>query len=242
MLQAIAFDADDTLWHNESIYAGTQSRFTALLARYHEPEWVLQRLYETEMRNLAHYGYGIKGFALSMVETAIELTEGRISGLEIQEILEAAKEMLRTPIQLLDGVQAVIERLAASYPLMLITKGDLLDQETKIGRSGLADRFAHIEIVSDKTPETYAAILARRGLEPPRFLMIGNSLRSDVLPVLKLGGWAVHIPYRIVWPHEQEAEPEGHEGRFFRLDQIEQLPALVERIEVEGGHVRTAGT
>jgi putative hydrolase of the HAD superfamily len=230
MFDVIAFDADDTLWHNESLYLYVQESFKRLLGQYHSPEWIEQKLYETEMKNLQFYGYGIKSFALSLIETAIELTEGRISGLEIQKVLDLAKEMLTAEIQLCEYAEDTVKRLAGSYPLMLITKGDLLDQEAKIARSGLKPYFHFIEIVSDKTPETYAAILDRNKISPERFLMVGNSLRSDVLPVISVGGKAVHIPYALTWAHENVTLPEGARERYHELEHLGFLPALIETL------------
>jgi len=175
--EVVAFDADDTLWHNERLYANAQSKFRALLAQYHSPEWINARLYEAELRNLPHFGYGIKAFALSMIETAVELTEGRIAGHDIQVIIDAAKQMLAAEVELLDYTAETVARLSGPYALMLITKGDLRDQETKIARSGLASYFRSIEIVSEKSPECYADLLKRHAVSPERFVMVGNSLR-----------------------------------------------------------------
>lgn len=230
MFDVIAFDADDTLWHNERLYSMTQERFKELLSRHHSREEIERRLFETEMRNLRTFGYGIKGFTLSMIETAIELTGGRIEGREVQEIVDFAKEMLQAPVQLLEGAEEVVEELARSYPLMLITKGDLFDQQTKIARSGLADRFTQIEIVSDKTVEIYRAILEKHRLDACRFLMVGNSMRSDILPVLALGGQAVHIPYEITWAHESAAGRSSRGQGYLELERIGQLPDLIERL------------
>lgn len=180
MIHTIAFDGDDTLWHNESLYALTQAQFTQLLAPYHDAAWVEQKLYETEMRNLRLYGYGLKAFTLSMIETAIELTEGRIQGHEIQQIIDATKAMRQNKIALLDGVVETVAQLNGRYRLMLITKGDLLDQEAKIAGSGLADYFDVVEIVSEKTAVTYQAIFAKYQIQPDTFLMVGNSVKSDV--------------------------------------------------------------
>ena len=193
MLDLIAFDADDTLWHSEIHYVEVQRRFRALLDPYGVADQADRRLIETEQRNLACYGYGVKGFTLSLVETAIELTGSRISGAEIRHILDWARDILLAPVALLDGAEAVVSRLAVKRALMLITKGDLHHQERKIAQSGLRDYFRHIEIVSEKSRETYAQILARRGVDPASFLMVGNSMRSDILPVLELGGWGVHL-------------------------------------------------
>jgi putative hydrolase of the HAD superfamily len=165
MITTIAFDADDTLWHNERVFTSAKSRYKEILARYHQPEWVEMRLDEAEMRNIEHFGYGVKGFTLSMVETAVELTEGRVTGNEIGEILKIARRMLGTPIELLEGVRETIQSLSDSYKLMVITKGDLFDQETKIARSGLGDHFEHVEVVSSKTKETYGKFLQKKWIE-----------------------------------------------------------------------------
>jgi putative hydrolase of the HAD superfamily len=206
----IAFDADDTLWHNELLFRITEDHFD-------------QRLYATEMRNLEHLGYGIKAFVLSMIETSIELTEGRITGNEIAQIIAWGHDMLRSPVELLPGVQKTIATLARSQRLMLLTKGDLLDQERKLARSGLGDYFSALEIVAHKTPETYRAILERRQILPGRFLMIGNSLKSDILPVLAIGGNALHIPYDITWLHEWVPEEELIGKTIHRLAHIAEV-------------------
>jgi putative hydrolase of the HAD superfamily len=230
----IAFDADDTLWHNERLYVNAQVGFKQLLAQYHSPEWIDERLYQTEMRNLDHFGYGIKAFALSMIETALELTEGRISGSDIQTIINLARGMLAADVELLEHVADTIPSLAAAYPLMLITKGDLRDQEVKIARSGLAAHFRHIEIVSDKSRDNYAALLQRYDIAPDRFLMVGNSLRSDILPVLALGASAVYVPYRLTWAHEVvDAPPNGQPG-YYQLEHLGLLPDLLVRLESSG--------
>ncbi|MCY1005353.1 HAD family hydrolase [Nannocystis pusilla] len=224
MADVIAFDADDTLWHNEPLFAQAQLKYRRLLASYHDEAFVERRLHETHIRNLEHFGYGIKGFGLSMVETAVELTEGRITGAEIRHVLELAREMLRAPVELLPHVDTTIPRLAQSNRLMLITKGDLFDQESKIARSGLGDYFSRIEVVSEKDRRTYDRLLARHGVEPARFVMVGNSLRSDVLPVLELGGRAVHIPYATTWSHEHVPEDLLRQHEFTRLEHIGLLP------------------
>jgi putative hydrolase of the HAD superfamily len=235
-IETIAFDADDTLWHNERLYADAQDRFRGLLGHYHSPEWIDERLFQTEMRNLQHFGYGIKAFALSMIETAVELTEGRISGADVQVIIDIARQMIAADVELLDAVEATVARLAETHQLMVITKGDLRDQELKIARSGLAPRFRHIEIVSDKSRASYAALLQRHGIAPERFLMVGNSLRSDILPVLELGASAVYIPYQTTWAHEVAAPPPDDHPGFYALERLDQLPDLLERIEaMQGG-------
>lgn len=227
---AIGFDADDTLWHNESLYALTQGKFRELLAPYGDADWIDQQLYTTESRNLDHFGYGVKGFTLSMIETAIELTKGRISGSDIGQIITWGREMLTSPVELLPGVEEVVTTLAQDHDLLLITKGDLFDQESKLARSGLGENFQHIEIVRDKDAAVYAAILAKYSISPTNFLMVGNSLRSDILPVLTLGGKAAHIPYSITWQHEMATLPETGLDGYFQLDAIDALPALVAQL------------
>ncbi len=226
----IAFDADDTLWHSERLYARTQTEFAKLLAHYRDEKFINERLYETESRNIAHFGFGVKAFALSMIETAVELTDGRVSGNDIQAIINLAKDMLNADIELLDGVSETIAALAQSHRLMVITKGDLLDQEKKIERSGLGKYFQRVEIVSDKTPASYARLLVEHSLEPQNFFMVGNSLRSDILPILELGGSAAYIPYEITWLHETAEPPTGRPG-FYQLEHVKQLPALLEELE-----------
>lgn len=222
MFELIAFDADDTLWHNESVFQATQAQFAALLSPYHPAEWVQQRLFATEIRNLQHFGYGVKGFVLSMIETAIELTEGKISGGEIGSIIDWGMQMLRAPVQLLEGVRETVEILSPRHRLMLLTKGDLFDQESKLARSGLGEHFSSVEIVSEKNPATYRKIIARAGIEPSRFLMIGNSLKSDVLPAMDAGAMAIHIPYEMTWAHEQVHD---HGRAVTMLARISELPA-----------------
>ncbi|HXV42349.1 MAG TPA: HAD family hydrolase [Anaerolineae bacterium] len=229
--EVIAFDADDTLWHNERLYISAQTKFKQLLAHYHSPEWIDERLYQTEMRNLQHFGYGIKAFALSMIETAVELTEGRITGGDIQTIIDSAKAMVAADVELLEYVAETIADLADRYALMLITKGDLRDQELKIARSGLARHFRHIEIVSDKSRESYELLLQRHGIAPERFLMVGNSLRSDILPVLALGASAVYIPYRLTWLHETAEPPSAEQLGYYEVEHFGLLPGLLEGLE-----------
>ncbi len=231
LFDVIAFDADDTLWHNERYYVDAQARFAQLLSQYHKPDWANQRLFQTETRNIQHFGYGIKAFALSMIETAVELTEGRISARDIQSVIDLAREMLSADVKLLDHVSETIPQLAVGNRLMVITKGDLLDQETKILRSGLGQHFQYIEVVSQKTRESYERILKRYSMTPERFLMIGNSLKSDILPILELGGSAVYIPYETTWLEEvADAPAEGQRG-YYQLEHMGQLPALLEKLE-----------
>jgi putative hydrolase of the HAD superfamily len=225
----IGFDADDTLWHNENIFEKVHARYFSLLQKYHEPATVERALFATEMRNLELYGYGVKGYMLSSIETAIALTDGKIGTAELREILELGREMLDHPVELLDGAKEALEALTPLYRLVLITKGDLRDQERKLAKSGISGRFAAIEIVSEKDAATYGRIFQRNGIEPSRFLMIGNSVKSDILPVLGLGGSGIHVPYRITWGHEEAEPPPSSEGRFFQAKSLREVPGIVER-------------
>ncbi|MEZ0218611.1 MAG: HAD family hydrolase [Rariglobus sp.] len=223
----IAFDADDTLWHNETIFEAVHERYREMLSRYHDAATVDRTLFATEMRNLELYGYGVKGFMLSAIETAIELTEGQIAPAELRKLISLGREMLAHPVDLLDGVAETVASLSSHHRLLVITKGDLRDQERKIAKSGLSAHFRHVEIVSDKTESAYTAILRRHDIRPDSFLMVGNSLKSDILPVLALGGTGVHIPYHLTWAHEQAELPPGIAGRFFEAKSIRELPAVL---------------
>lgn len=222
--RVIGLDADDTLWHNETIFEKVHERYRALLSEYHDAAVVVRTLLATEKRNLDLYGYGVKGFTLSAIETAIELTAGKISAEEIRTLIELGRDMLDHPVVLLDGVAETIAHLARSHELMLVTKGDLRDQQRKLTKSGLTPHFRRIEIVSEKDPETYAAVLNRHGISPQDFLMVGNSLKSDVLPVLSLGGYGAHIPYHLQWVLDRTEEMPADSDRFIRLGSIAELP------------------
>lgn len=225
--RVIGFDADDTLWHNETIFANMQERYRALLARYHDAETVNRTLFATEMRNLELYGYGVKGFTLSSIETAIELSRGEISAEEIRTILELGRSMLAHPVELLDSVTEVLAALSATHELLLITKGDLSHQQRKLAKSGLAAHFHAVEVVAEKDEAAYAEILHRRKIAPADFLMVGNSVKSDILPLLTLGAAAVHIPYHVTWQHEHVEQLPEVPGRFFQLASLRDLPALL---------------
>ncbi len=227
MIEAIGLDADDTLWENETFFRVTEAEFAALLADHVDGD-VTARLYDVERENLARYGYGIKGFMLSMVQTAIELTEGRIDGHAIARILDMGHDMLAHPVTLIDGVEATLDALTGRR-LILITKGDLMDQERKVAASGLAGRFASVEILADKTAEAYARVLLRADVAPGAFLMAGNSMKSDVLPVVELGGHGVFIPHDMTWAAEH-ADAIDH-PRLHQLARITDLPGLVAQIE-----------
>ena len=224
MIQTIAFDADDTLWHNETLFVVTQAEISALLQPYAEESTLQPRLYETEMRNLRLYGYGAKGFTLSMIETAIEISEGRVTAREIQAILDGGKALLAHPVELLPGVRETLEALSGKYNLMLITKGDLFHQESRIAASGLGDLFSALEVVSEKDTPSYERIFRRYHLDPATFLMVGNSLRSDILPIVALGARAVYIPYAITWQHEVADPHTAAHDNWWQLASIGELP------------------
>lgn len=226
-IKALGFDADDTLWHNESIFRLTQARFLELLGDHADPADVEARLVAAETRNLAFHGYGVKGFTLSMIETAHEICGDALPGAAVREILDYGREMLTHPVECLPGAADVLEALAPDHELIVITKGDLFDQERKLAQSGLGDLFDAVEIVSEKTAATYLSAFARHGAGPETALMTGNSLKSDVIPALDAGAWGVHIPYHVTWAHEMAPEPTGC-ARYRRLDAIDALPALIE--------------
>ncbi|MGR3804466.1 HAD family hydrolase [Marinibacterium profundimaris] len=228
-ITTIGFDADDTLWHNERFYQLTQERFADLLADHADPDHLAERLLAAERRNLGHYGYGIKAFTLSMIETAIEVTEQRVPASVIAELMAAGREMLRHPIELLPHAREAVEAVAGTHRVVLITKGDLLDQERKLAQSGLGELFDGVEIVSEKTPDTYRAIFARHGDGPDRALMVGNSMRSDVVPSIEAGSWGVHVPFGLVWEIER-ADPPTDAPRFREIADLGELPALVDEI------------
>lgn len=225
-ITTIGFDADDTLWQNEQFFRMTQERFLDLLSDYAERDRLDERLLAAERRNVGHYGFGIKGFTLSMIETAIEVTDEKVPASVISELIAAGQEMLRHPIELLPHAREAIEALAGDYRVLLITKGDLLDQERKLAQSGLGDLFDGVEIVSNKTTPVYAEIFARHGDGAERSMMVGNSLRSDVIPVIEAGGWGVFVPHHLTWALEHDTAPEGH-ARFRELADLGALPALV---------------
>ena len=201
-IKVIAFDADDTLWVNEPYFREAEDKCCALLEDYLPMHSIANELFKVEVRNLPLYGYGVKGFILSMIETILEVTEGTASLQTVEKAIQYGKELLDKPIELLEGVEDVLISLKGEYRLVVATKGDLLDQERKLRKSGLSDYFHHIEIMSDKQEKDYLKLLKHLDCKPEHFLMIGNSLKSDVLPVLQIGGHAVHIPYHTTWAHE----------------------------------------
>jgi putative hydrolase of the HAD superfamily len=229
-LSTIGFDADDTLWQNERFYRLTEERFAALLADHAESENLSAKLLEAERRNLQIYGFGIKGFTRSMVETAIEVTGGQVSAEVIGEILAAGREMLAHPVEILPYAREAIERLAGSYRILLITKGDLLEQERKLAQSGLGGLFYAVEIVSEKTPSTYERIFSQHGDGPQRSMMVGNSLKSDVVPAIEAGGWGVYVPHDLTWVLEHHEEPVD-KPRYRRVKHLGELVDLVSELK-----------
>ncbi|MHA6264596.1 HAD family hydrolase [Arenibacterium sp. CAU 1754] len=229
-LTTVGFDADDTLWHNEMFFKLTQQRFADLLADYAEPDHLGNRLLAAEKRNIGQYGFGIKGFVLSMIETAIEVTEHRVPASVIKELLEAGRDMLAHPIELLPHAQAAVAAVAETHRVVLITKGDLLDQERKLAQSGLGDMFDGVEIVSDKTPDRYVEIFTRLGDGVERAMMVGNSMKSDVVPVVSAGGWGVFVPHDLMWDLEH-AEPPIASDRYHALDDLGGLSDLIQKID-----------
>lgn len=217
-LRLIGFDADDTLWRSEDYYREAQSAFERIVAGYVDLDDVHDRLYAVEKQNLALFGYGAKGMTLSMVEAAIAITGARISAADLHRIVELGKAVLQHPVELLPGIREAVEAIAGDRPVVLITKGDLFHQEAKVRESGLSDLFRRIEIVSEKDTATYARLFEEFGLAPAQFAMIGNSLRSDIVPVLELGGCGVHMPYHVTWAHEAEAAPPAATERLRTVD------------------------
>ena len=228
-LTTIGFDADDTLWQNESFFRLTEERFAELLADAAPQDHLMQRLLAAERRNLGNYGFGIKGFMLSMIETAVEVTDGRVTGDVIAEILASGREMLRHPVDLLPGARETVMALAPDYRVLLITKGDLLDQERKLAASGLGDLFHGVEIVSDKTAAAYTRIFARHGTGAQEGLMVGNSLKSDVAPMLAAGGFGIFVPHGLTWALEAAELPQAN-SRFAEIPGLSELPALLPKL------------
>lgn len=225
-LTTIGLDADDTLWQNEQYYRLTEDHFKGLLADFAEPDHISARLLEAEKRNLDHYGFGIKGFTLSMIETALEITDGRAPGRVIGEILSIGRDLLSHPVETMPHVHEALEALSGSYFLVLITKGDLFDQERKLAQSGLGDFFDAVEIVSDKTATTYRRIFSKNGDSPERAMMVGNSLKSDVVPAIAVGAWGVFVPHELTWILEHVEKP-AEAPRFRELSHLGALPDLV---------------
>ena len=225
-LTTIGFDADDTLWQNEQFFRSSEAQFAQLLEDFADADHLRQRLHDAQIRNLGHYGFGIKGFTLTMIETAIEVTDGRVPAPILNELLATGREMLRHPVETLPHVQETLASLAGNFRLVLITKGDLFDQERKLAQSGLGDFFEGVEIVSDKTTATYTSVFARHGDGAERAMMVGNSLKSDVAPAIEAGSWGVYVPHDLTWSYEHIEAPDAH-PRYRRLDHIGHLRQLL---------------
>jgi len=225
-IKVIGFDADDTLWVNEPYYREAEDEFVQLVSSYGVNGNIAGALFETEITNLKLYGYGIKAFMLSLVECAIQLTDGGVSTRDINRIIGIGKSMLERPIELLDDVRDVLKELAPHYRLIVATKGDLLDQERKMRRSGIADYFHHIEIMSDKKKQQYVQLLKHLDINPDEFLMIGNSLKSDIIPPLELGAWGIYVPFHTTWAHE-EVDHEPESKQYFHVEKLRQVLDLI---------------
>ena len=226
MIKVIAFDADDTLWHNEAFFREAEEKFCALLENYLPHHTVARELLQTEIKNIELYGYGIKAFMLSMVETAIRITDKQISNDALEKIMGFGRELLSKPVNLIDGVEEVLQAVTGKYRLVMATKGDLLDQERKLKKSGLEKYFHHIEIMSEKKEDDFQKLIKHLDVLPEEFAMIDNSLKSDIVPVLNLGGHAFHVPYHVTWAHEH-IETRLEHPCFYQLQSIRDLLSYV---------------
>ncbi|HJD19735.1 MAG TPA: HAD family hydrolase [Candidatus Avelusimicrobium excrementipullorum] len=220
-IKFVAFDADDTLWVNENYFREAEHAFCHLMMDWLPHEKTADELFKTEMQNLELFGYGAKGFALSLIETAVRISDGKITGRQVQQIIDIVKRLLARPVELLPDVPEVLRTLKEKYTLVLATKGDLLDQQRKIAKSGLAGYFAHTEIMSDKRPQDYVRLLQRLGAGAQEFVMVGNSLKSDVLAPLEAGAYAVYVPYPIIWKHECTPEPQS--PRYYKAEKLRDI-------------------
>jgi putative hydrolase of the HAD superfamily len=225
-IKVVGFDADDTLWVNEPLYRETEKKFCAILESYLPENETNQELFKTEMQNLALYGYGAKSFILSMIETATRISGNRVTANEINKIIEIGKAQLNLPIELLDGVEMVLQKLQPHYKLILATKGDLLDQEQKLKKSGLINYFHHIEIMSDKKEKNYRKLVDHLDIKPEDFVMIGNSIKSDILPVINIGSKAIHVPYHTTWQHENDHDDTDN-SRYVTVDSLAEILTLL---------------
>ncbi len=226
-IKVIGFDADDTLWVNETYFRDAEAEFAKLLSKYETPNKIDQELFKMEIDNLGLYGYGVKAFTLSMVESALELSNYQVSANVIESILNIGKDMLNKPVELLDGVEEVLENLSKKYRLILATKGDLLDQERKLEKSGLTKYFHHIEVLSDKKELNYSKLLNHLDIKPSEFLMVGNSLKSDVLPLVNIKANAIHVPFHTTWAHEEVSEEEKNGKSYKTINSLKKLLTIL---------------
>ncbi len=227
-IKIIGFDADDTLWVNEPFYRETEKKFSDLLKEYLPEEAIMQRLFRTEMQNLELYGYGAKGFMLSLIETGIKISDNSLPNDKILQIIQLGKDLINNPLEVLDGVHEVLEKLSKKYKLIIATKGDLLDQERKLEKSKLAKYFHHIEIMSDKKAENYQKLIAHLDISSEEFVMVGNSMKSDVLPVLELGSCSIHVPFHTTWVHEEVNGSKIESDNFYEVKSISDILAFFE--------------
>ena len=239
MIELVGFDGDDTLWHSEGYYQAVHAEFEQVLGRYVDlgDARVHERLLATEQANLHLFGYGAKGMTLSLLETAIALTDERISAADLHSLLQLGKEILRHPVELLPGIREAVAEVARGCRLVLITKGDLFHQEQKVAASGLGDLFQRIEIVSEKDERAYRRVLSEFSVEPSRFLMVGNSLRSDIEPVLALGGWGLHVPYHVTWAHEARHDVDPAHPRLLQVDAPTAIPAALRELQARAAKI-----
>jgi putative hydrolase of the HAD superfamily len=226
-IKVIAFDADDTLWVNETYFREAEGKFAKLLSTYETPNKIDQELFKTEIKNLDLYGYGVKGFMLSMVECALEISNYNLNPKLLEEILNIGKEMLLKPIDLLDGVEEVLKSLYGKYKLIVATKGDLLDQERKLEKSGLLQYFHHIEVMSEKKEKDYQKLIKHLDIETNELLMIGNSLKSDVLPLINIGASAIHVPFHTTWAHEEVSDFEQKNVNYKTINNLKELVSIL---------------
>ena len=228
-IKVIGFDADDTLWVNETYFRDAEVQFAKLLNQFETENKIDQELFKMEMKNLPVYGYGVKGFVLSMVEMALELSNNTVSNQTISKILEIGKEMINQEVELLDGVEEVLKQLSQKYKLIVATKGDLLDQERKLEKSGLLEYFHHIEVLSDKKEANYSKLLNHLEIKPSEFLMIGNSLKSDILPLINIKASAVHVPFHTTWLHEQVDVNTEESKQYKTIKSLKDLPKILQK-------------
>lgn len=222
-IKVIGFDADDTLWINETYFREAEEEAGKLLSLYETPNKIDQELFKIEIKNLPTYGYGVKGFILSMIELAVELSNGKVSNAIISQMLTIGKDMINKPIELLDGVEDVLKVLSKDYKLIVATKGDLLDQERKLEKSGLLKYFHHIEVLSEKEDANYSKLLKHLDIEPESFLMVGNSLKSDILPLVKIGAKAIHVPFHTTWQHEKVTKKETNGSEYETVGSLTEI-------------------